>query len=480
MNSKKGRSILKLFEKKERVYQIYMKLSKGKLFYFGFSAIGINIMKLIVGTYLINAVLVSGFLVNVENWTLLNRDIVIAAAWGVLILVSRIIDGLGDFPFALMFERLNPKINKRRFGVYVGIVPLVASFVLFLFPFFSTNIGNTIWLGSLLILFYCFYSCVMNSYYASFPEVTSNDGERRLLSNIKSVADVIYFSLGFALIPALVSFMNIRWIALCFLPLAVMIVFGMLFVKNDPSKIIKEERKPRLGASFVYTFKNKEYILWMVAYAVMTFAIQLFLGGQSVYLSGTGQFNGLMIMIMNCAAFGPVPFTMILYNMILKKKGFRFAYIYALNAMTLSLILCIPVNAAWVTNETVRIIFGIASGATASLGIGTLFSVAYLIPSHLSAKEKALTGKSQPAMYFAIQGLFGSIVTGIAVGPILVALKESGGMYLFPIIVTVGFILAVVITVILPKSFTHIGKAEEIIQPKIAPEPTTINPNASN
>ena len=60
----------------------------------------------------------------------------------------------------------------------------------------------------------------MLTYYATFREVCQNERDTVFLSNTKSICDVVYFSLGFALIPLFINLdINIRWIALIFLPL---------------------------------------------------------------------------------------------------------------------------------------------------------------------------------------------------------------------------------------------------------------------
>ena len=71
-----------------------------------------------------------------------------------------------------------------------------------------------------LMLFYSAYTLTMLTYYATFSEIIANDDDRVFLSNTKSICDVVYFSLSFALVPVFVSMgMNIRIVALLFLPL---------------------------------------------------------------------------------------------------------------------------------------------------------------------------------------------------------------------------------------------------------------------
>ena len=57
-------------------------------------------LNIIMGTYLCSALLVGGFEKNAEHWTYLNKDLVVAALWGTLVVVAKVLDGLIDLPFS--------------------------------------------------------------------------------------------------------------------------------------------------------------------------------------------------------------------------------------------------------------------------------------------------------------------------------------------------------------------------------------------
>ena len=441
-----------------------MPLSKKKLFFFGFTAIGVNILKLIMATYLCNAVLTAGFDKNIENWTFISKDVVIAFAWGIIITLTKITTSVADFPFANFLDNLNSKLGRRKTGVLMGFVPMMAGFILFLFPPFGDNLLlNTIWLAFFINLFYWFYSCVMLSYYASFAEITRDDNDRRFLSNVKSVADVVYYVMGFALIPVLVGFINIRVIALIFAPLALLIIAGIFMFKENPDAPNAGEERPKFFPSIAYACKNKAYMLWMIVFAIMTFGIQLFLTGQSVFLSGTAKFTGGQISIINACAFGPVPLTIALYNFVMKRKGFRFSFNYAMLAFVAGLGIITLLNVSTIPDGGLRFIMGIVGSLVCSFGIGTFFSVAYLIPSHVAAKEKEEKGYARPSMYFAVQGLVGASVTGLSTGFVWTSIiRDRGLTHLVMAITGVVLLLCCLSTLVLPKSIAHIGKVEKV------------------
>ena len=58
--------------------------SKKQLILYGCSGLGINMLSLFMGSYLCSALQVGGFVDNVEQWTYLNKDIVVYALWSVL------------------------------------------------------------------------------------------------------------------------------------------------------------------------------------------------------------------------------------------------------------------------------------------------------------------------------------------------------------------------------------------------------------
>ena len=139
-----------------------------------------------------------------------------------------------------LIDKINSKFGRRKTGLLIGVIPTIITFVLFLIPLNdSATILNTVWFGVILCLFYSFYTLTMLTYYATFREVCATEKDVMFLSNVKSIFDVVYFSLGFALIPIFIGMkLNIRAIALIFLPLSLkmLIPFFMLKeTKNDES-----------------------------------------------------------------------------------------------------------------------------------------------------------------------------------------------------------------------------------------------------
>ncbi|MBE6923614.1 MAG: hypothetical protein E7466_00030 [Ruminococcaceae bacterium] len=430
---------------------------KSSIILYGCSGLGVNMLNLIVGSYLCSALLVGGFVDHIESWTYLNRDLVIAGLWGGLIVAAKIIDGLIDLPLSHFVDNLKAKWGKRKTAIVMGFIPMIAAYLLFLVPVDPTaSILNTIWFGGMLLVFYTAYTLTMITYYATFAEVTEKPEDISLLSNTKSVCDVAYFSLGYALVPAFVSMgINIRIVALLFLPLSLTMLIPLFTLKeNDgqqPSH--KPQAKPSFGKSLMFTLQDKPYIKWLCTLFVMNIGLQLFLSGINEYFSTTGL-NMTFIM---ASCFVPVPLTILLYNKVTRKFGLGVAYryillVYSLGMGLMGLCRFIP--------DGLLFPFAIGCSLIVSFSIGAFFSVTYCVPSNRAAARKG-AGDTASSMYFAVQGLFEGTSAGIASGVILVYLKQSGHVNVLTLVVAAACMTAFALSFLLPKSITQIGKVKK-------------------
>lgn len=426
--------------------------SKKMLALYACSGLGVNMLNIIVGSYLCSALLVGGFEKHVENWTYLNKDLVVAWLWAILIVVAKIIDGVIDLPLAHFADNLQTKFGKRKSGLVMGFVPMAIAYVLFLVPLnHEQSYLNTIWFAGLLLIFYAFYTLTMLTFYATFAEITEKPEEIVLLSNVKSVCDVVYFSLSFALVPVFVSLgINIRYVALIFLPLSLTMLIPMFLLKEkDTSKETSPISVPRttLISSMRFAFQDRSYILWLGVLFVMNLGLQLFLSGINEFFSTTGL-NMTFIM---ASCFVPVPLTIILYNKIIRKHGLGIAFRYILLVFSVSMILMGVCK--WIP-ENILFPYAIMCSLIASFSIGSFFSVTYSVPSQCAAMRG---GESASSMYFAIQGLFEGASAGLASGVILVFLKQNGLISFLTAIVAFFCMSAFALTFLLSKKISTIG-----------------------
>jgi len=435
--------------------------TRRQLLLYGAAGMGVNLLNTMMGSYLCSALLIGGFgAAAIPFQTYAQRDLIVPAVWAVFALVAKIIDGIIDIPMAAFADNLRTRWGRRRPAIVIGLVPLIAAYLLFLVipnPGGATLL-NTIYYGVVLCVFYAFYTLTMVTYYATYTEIVETERERNFLSNVKSVFDIIYFIVGYVAVRMLLNGLNIRVVALIVLPLALTMLIPLFMIKEKSMKKGEGERvkSVSLVASLKYTFKNRTFILWMVVYAFMTFGVQLFLGGINEYFSFVGM-NMIFVMV---AAFVPVPFTLILYNRIQRRHGFGFSFRYALITYAVGMLFMFGVS--FLPAGMTKTVLSICAGLVSSLAIGALFSVAYSVPSQLAADEEEKTGVANSAMYFAVQGLFAGVATGIATGVVLTALKgseqsASGAITYLTLISALGTLVAAVLMAMLPKGLLRLG-----------------------
>ena len=143
---------------------------------------------------------------------------------------------------------------------------------------------------------------------------------------------------------------------------------------------------------------------------------------------------------------------------IIKKKGLGFGYRYVLLIFSVGMSIMFFCNNA---PKNILLPLAIFCGVLVSFAIGAFFSVSYTVPSFLAAEESKRIGRNISSMYFAIQGLFEGVATGIASSVILVFLKRKGYISYMTIIVAIACMTAFVLSFFLPKNVTLMGKEKK-------------------
>lgn len=434
---------------------------KWQIILYGCSGLGLNMLNMIVGSYLCSALLVGGFEEHVESWTYLSKDLVVAGIWGTLIFLAKAFDGIIDIPLSSFTDNLRTRWGRRRPAILIGYIPLLVAYVLFLFPLRSeAGVLNTLWFGGLLAVFYSAYTLTMVTYYATFAEILKDEHDRVLISNVKSICDVVYFSLSFALVPVFVSLgVNIRYVALIFLPLAATMLIPLFLIKENSTldgatcryPRIRDQQRVGFIKSLAFAAKNKTFLYWLLVVSVMNIGLQLFLGGINEFFSSTG----LNMTVVMASSFAPVPLTLMVYNRLVKKKGLKFGFQYILVTFSVgmsAMFFCrmLPMS--------VMLPVAICCGVVVSFAIGAFFSVTYTVPAHLAAEENKKGTVCASSMYFAVQGLFEGVAAGIATGWILVFLKQNNLISIMTILVAAFCMMAFVMAFFLPRSIAELGK----------------------
>lgn len=433
---------------------------KSHMFLYGISGMGVNMINLMVGSYLCSALLIGGFSNSVLPYqTYAQKDLVILALWSAFGVIAKIIDGIIDIPMAAFADNLNTRWGRRRPAILMGFIPMVIAYLLFLVvpdPSGAT-LGNTVYYGIVLCIFYSFYTLTMVTYYATFTEIVETERDRNYISNVKAVCDIVYFIMGYVGVRAMLNGMNVRIVALIVLPITLTMMIPFFLIREKGGEVSNKTEKVSLVDSLGKTMRNRPFVYWMVVYSFMQMGVQLFLAGINEYFS----FTGMSMILVMMSSFAPVPLTLQIYNRIMKRKGFGMAIRYTLLSYSLSMFLLFILGLQ--ENGSLKNILSVVFGLISSLSIGAIFSVAYSIPSQLASDEGEKTGDTNSAMYFAVQGLFAGVSTGIGSYVILNALKGTGSsgsgaivyMTLFSSILT---LVSFAFTFMLPKTVLRIGK----------------------
>ena len=107
---------------------------------------------------------------------------------------------------------------------------------------------------------------------------------------------------------------------------------------------------------------------------------------------------------------------------------------------------------------TAKKVVSIIGGLLSSFSIGALFAVAYSVPAQLAAEEEKRTGISNSAMYFAVQGLFSGVASGIGGQAVLTFMKTQDIVLYMTLVCALAMLVSFALTFLLPKSVQNMGK----------------------
>ena len=447
------------------------KLKRWQIPLFAFASFGPCMLSTIISVYLVDALQTAAFA---------GKTIVAVGLFSVMKAISSLMDGLVEVPVATLVQNLKTPWGKRRPAILVGTIVMTLAYVLFCFPisYEENSVANSIWCGILLTVFVSFFTLAINALFGTYAEITANDDDRLLLTNVKAAFDTIQYSIAYALIPVFIGFgINIRQIGLYMAPLSATILIAVFLIKENstmPGAVAKygenageavEEENVGMVDGLKMSLGNEAFRAWLIIHGLFNLGLQMFLSGQNVLISGPMGLNGFQIAIINSSAFAPVPLMLIFYRMVMKKKGYRFAFQTALGSFALGMVCMCLAYVQWFPNVMVRLALGATGGVICSYGMGAFFSAPTAMPTQIAADEKKRTGKSHPSMYFAVQGIVNSLVGAIGPGLIWVNLRNVSlngndlfGTHAMTYIVIIFCVLSILACNLLPKEYDQLGK----------------------
>jgi len=202
---------------------------------------------------------------------------------GVALMVGKLTwDAANDPLFGYWSDRTRSRFGRRRIYMLIGAVPLgIAACIMFSLPkgltgaaaFFAVLL--TFWLVD------TFHTMTTTPYYALTPELTRDYDERASLTSIRMVYSVFGYILGAALTTILAGLFQGAGLNMQHAWSATGAVFGTIAVittlittmsiKENPEQVGEPSKLPAIKA-FIIPFKNKPFIVLMVAFILSSFS----------------------------------------------------------------------------------------------------------------------------------------------------------------------------------------------------------------
>ena len=162
------------------------KLKRRHIPLFAFASFGPCMLSTVISVYLVDALQSAGFGSNLEQWTFAGKTIIAVGLFSILKAISSIMDGLVEVPVATIVQNLKTPWGRRRPAILVGTVVMTLAYILFCFPisYEENSAANAIWCGILLTVFVSFFTLAINALFGTYAEITANDDDRLLLTNV--------------------------------------------------------------------------------------------------------------------------------------------------------------------------------------------------------------------------------------------------------------------------------------------------------
>ncbi len=346
-----------------------------------------------------------------------------AAAYAAGMLIARILDGVVDIPIAGWTDNLRNRWGRRRPLMVLGIIPAIICFILLWFPPFpgaglgqEGHIGNAIYVAVVSSLYFFFHTLIIVPYLAALSEIVTDEQSRVRVASWQTFFNTGSYVLTFVVAPLLFDRFGVRGAALMLLPSFVTFIGPLLVIKEGSTDTLEARQATRdvpLWQSIKMTATNRTFVIYMSGVVAFYFGLQFFLGGIAFMAADMMGLTDAQLGLMNAAAFAPVPIMLIIFNLISRRKGAKFAFRVALLVFGVAMLI-FPLGWTQLGLPVPPLVVGIIAGAIGSFSIGAFFTIPYAFPAQIAAVEAEQTGKDRAGMYFAVQGLINQFVGSLA------------------------------------------------------------------
>jgi len=359
-----------------------------------------------------------------------------AVGYAAGMLIARILDGVVDLPIASWTDNMKSRWGRRRPLMIMGLIPTAITFILLWYPPVTGNSlgenghwGNAVFVAVVSSLFFFFYTLIIVPYLASLSEIVADENSRVRVASWQTFFNTAGYVLTFVVAPIMFDKFGIRGTAWLLLPSILSFIGPILVIKEAPTDLPDQEKAAveqaadqdvPLWESVKLTLANKTFRIYMLSLASFFFGLQFFLGGIAFMAVDMMGLTQSQLGTMNAAAFAPVPIMLIVFNVLSKKKGAKWAFRLALLVFAF-VMLAYPLAWTRFNMPVSPYLIGIILGGIGSFSIGVFFTIPYAFPAQIAAIDAKETGKDRAGMFFAVQGLINQFVGSMA-GSILALL----------------------------------------------------------
>jgi len=359
-----------------------------------------------------------------------------AVGYAAGMLIARILDGVVDLPIASWTDNMKSRWGRRRPLMIMGLIPTAITFILLWYPPVTGNSlgenghwGNAVFVAVVSSLFFFFYTLIIVPYLASLSEIVADENSRVRVASWQTFFNTAGYVLTFVVAPIMFDKFGIRGTAWLLLPSILSFIGPILVIKEAPTDLPDQEKAAveqaadqdvPLWESVKLTLANKTFRIYMLSLASFFFGLQFFLGGIAFMAVDMMGLTQSQLGTMNAAAFAPVPIMLIVFNVLSKKKGAKWAFRLALLVFAF-VMLAYPLAWTRFNMPVSPYLIGVILGGIGSFSIGVFFTIPYAFPAQIAAIDAKETGKDRAGMFFAVQGLINQFVGSMA-GSILALL----------------------------------------------------------
>ncbi|HMN00386.1 MAG TPA: MFS transporter, partial [Anaerolineales bacterium] len=171
------------------------------------------------------------------------------------------------------------------------------------------------------------------------------------------------------------------------------------------------------------------------------FGLQFFLGGLAFMAADMMGITESQLGFMNAAAFAPIPFMLVLFNVMTRKWGAKRAFSAALLAFAVAM-LFFPLGWSRLNLPVSPLTVGMIASAIGSFSIGAFFTIPYAFPAQIAAVDAQATGKNRAGMFFAVQGVINQFMGSLSGAALALLLTWRYGVVIIGPVVAAIMVLA--------------------------------------